>query len=369
MSASQEGIEHPLVAAEEGVPARRLALTEMWEQQPAPIMPATPQAMQIVQPTMLSVLNSAIAQPGFNVGALEKLMELYERNEAREAAAEYARDMAEFKKNAPVIYKDRHVFYETKGPDKPDMDYNHASLGHIVETLVPALARYGFSHSWRPGVEGERLTITCVLTHRRGHKEEFKRTAPADRGPGRNFIQAEASATTYLQRYTLLDAVGLAPQDMPDDDGHNAGQTDPRKDPSIIRVDDDTPWYIMIEGQWTYAMSPQQDGKLEKHAAEGVPYMWDLWMKHPKHAGLCGYWADWLYNECEQRGKGWADLREIAANKPTNPFKLPESRKRATPEQLVQTCAMIRKQILREQQQQTNTDEEQTPTPNTTPTP
>ena len=60
--------------------------------------------------------------------------------------------------------------------------------------------------------------MTCVLSHRDGYSEETTLTAGADDSGKKNSIQAIGSTTTYLQRYTLKLALGLATQDR-DDDG------------------------------------------------------------------------------------------------------------------------------------------------------
>jgi hypothetical protein len=65
--------------------------------------------------------------------------------------------------------------------------------------------------------------VTCFLTHRMGHKDDGTYIeAPADTSGKKNAIQAVGSTITFLQRYTLLAAVGLAPKDaIPDDDGRS----------------------------------------------------------------------------------------------------------------------------------------------------
>ncbi len=51
-----------------------------------------------------------------------------------------------------------------------------------------------------------------------GHSEEVTLTANADATGAKNDIQALGSTITYLQRYTILTATGLATADM-DNDG------------------------------------------------------------------------------------------------------------------------------------------------------
>src|SRR5690606_35194749 len=64
-------------------------------------------------------------------------------------------------------------------------------------------------------------SVTCVITHELGHSERTTLSAAPDESGGKNSIQAVGSTVTYLQRYTLMAATGLAAKDM-DDDGRKA---------------------------------------------------------------------------------------------------------------------------------------------------
>ena len=63
--------------------------------------------------------------------------------------------------------------------------------------------------------------MTCVLSHKSGHYEETTLSGPPDASGSKNAIQAIGSTLTYLQRYSLVQALGLAAGD--DDDGKAAG--------------------------------------------------------------------------------------------------------------------------------------------------
>ena len=56
-----------------------------------------------------------------------------------------------------------------------------------------------------------------------GHSESTVLEAAPDSSGKKNAIQQVASTVTYLQRYTLLAACGLATKDMEDDDCAGAG--------------------------------------------------------------------------------------------------------------------------------------------------
>jgi hypothetical protein len=66
------------------------------------------------------------------------------------------------------------------------------------------------------------IKIACRVRHAAGHSEETEFGGPIDTGPGRNAIQARKSSVTYLERITMLLALGLAEYDA-DDDGAAGG--------------------------------------------------------------------------------------------------------------------------------------------------
>ena len=167
----------------------------------------------------LQALNS-----GMTIEQMRGMLDLQKDWEANEARKAYVADMAEFKKNPPEIFKRKQVGF--KGRDgAADTSYMHATIGDVTSLTVAALAPHGFSHRWNSEQrEGGQIFVTCILTHRLGHTESTTLNSSADQSGKKNNIQALASTITYLQRYTLLAACGLATKDMEDDDGA-AGET------------------------------------------------------------------------------------------------------------------------------------------------
>ena len=170
----------------------------------------------LAQVTPAEMLVMAVQQ-GADMDKLSKLMDLQERWEKNEARKAFVAAMAAFKANPPEIVKDKHVSYTT---GKGTTSYDHATLGGICAAAIKGLAEHGISHRWDVKQE-QKISVTCVLTHALGHSESVTMTSAADDSGGKNSIQAIASAVTYLQRYTLLAATGLAAMDM-DDDGKRA---------------------------------------------------------------------------------------------------------------------------------------------------
>lgn len=169
--------------------------------------------------TPSAVLAYAIER-GADIAHVEKLLELQMKWEANEARKAYVADMAEFKKNPPQILKDKAVGYTNR--DGTFTGYKHATLGNVTNAIVEGLARHGFSHAWDVQQQNGIARVTCTITHRFGHSESVAMEAGRDDSGKKNAIQQVASAVTYLQRYTLLLATGLATHDQIDDDGAGA---------------------------------------------------------------------------------------------------------------------------------------------------
>lgn len=170
-------------------------------------------------PDPLEILQAAV-EKNLNPETLKQLMDLQERYEANEAKKEFVEAMNQFKANPPTITKNKHV-------KAGQMEYDHATLDHVCDEVTSALSAHGISHRWKVSQNDKLIKVTCVLTHRRGHSEETTLEGPADTSGSKNAIQAIGSSVTYLQRYTLLAATGLASKYGDNDGaGGNGGTLD-----------------------------------------------------------------------------------------------------------------------------------------------
>lgn len=167
--------------------------------------------------TPMSLLQQAIAQK-VDVAQLEKLMDMQERFEKRQAYKAFVDALGEFKKNVPLILKNRHVEFGKTS-------YMHATIDNVCDILNPALAKYDLSFRWETDQKDGIIKVTCILTHGMGHSERTSLQCLPDSSGGKNAIQAVGSTVTYLQRYTVLTACGVAVQGT-DDDGR-AAENDP----------------------------------------------------------------------------------------------------------------------------------------------
>lgn len=183
-------------------------------------MNALPDQTQIINlpaVTPMSMIDRAVER-GADVAMIEKLMELQERNDRNIGRRAFDQAMAKAKAEIPPIIKNRHVVYANRSGDKTD--YRHEDLAEIAKTVDPILSRYGLSYRFRTAQGATGITVTCIVSHEQGYSEETLLSSGADSSGGKNSIQAVGSTVTYLQRYTLKAALGLAAAQ--DDDGKEA---------------------------------------------------------------------------------------------------------------------------------------------------
>ena len=170
--------------------------------------------------TPMAMLDRAVAS-GASIEVLTKLMDLQERWERNHARKAYDEAMAAARAEFEPIRKNRHVGFDSKRVGAARTDYKHEDLAEVARTVDPILAKHGLSYRWRTTSNiNEPVTVTCIVSHRLGYSEENMLSAGRDDTGNKNSIQAIGSTITYLQRYTLKAALGLAASN--DDDGNAA---------------------------------------------------------------------------------------------------------------------------------------------------
>ncbi len=229
---------------------------------------------QIETGNVLSILNRVITDPNLPMERVNQAFDFYERMEKRNAKIAFDLAMANAKAEIPTISKNRTVDFTTA---KGRTHYTHEDLGEIARTVDPILSKYGLSYRWRTSAEpNEPVRVTCIVSHREGHCEENSLPAPRDDSGSKNNIQAIGSTVTYLQRYTLKAALGLAVSH--DDDGQ--GGEKPKKSSAAAKRDGTDKKFNEIKTDFETATS----------------------MDHLKHLGET--WAD----DIAEMPARWADL-------------------------------------------------------------
>lgn len=165
---------------------------------------------------MLAMIERAARDPSVDIEKFERLMAMSERADAMRERAENR--AAEIAFAAAVSSAKGEIEPITRNASGHN-DKKYADFGAIARAIDPVLARNGLSYRFRAN-QADKITVTCIISHVSGHQEENTLSGSADVSGSKNAIQAIGSTLTYLQRYTLVLALGLATSN--DDDGRAA---------------------------------------------------------------------------------------------------------------------------------------------------
>lgn len=155
--------------------------------------------------TPMDMIDKALAS-GASPEALEKLLTLQERWEATQARKAFIVAMAQAKAKFGPILK-RHDGYSSR--------YKYEQLPDVMAAVDGPLSENGFSYDWKTeDLPDGRIRVTCVVTHEAGHSRSNSLAGhpndTADAKANMNGLQRMGGAVTYLQRYTLKAALGIA---------------------------------------------------------------------------------------------------------------------------------------------------------------
>ena len=155
--------------------------------------------------TPMEMLDRAVSS-GAGIDTLTKLMDLQERWEKNQARKMFDEAIADAKAEIAPVVRNATGHNSKK----------YADFAAIARAVDPVITKHGLSYRFRTQ-QTDRIHVTCVLSHKAGHSEETTLAGPPDASGSKNAIQAIGSTLTYLQRYSLTQALGLAATD--DDDG------------------------------------------------------------------------------------------------------------------------------------------------------
>lgn len=172
--------------------------------------------------TPMDMLDRAVAS-GASVEVLEKLMGLQERWEKNQARKEFDAAVAAAKAEIPPIARNKEGHNAKR----------YVDFSAIAKVVDPIITKHGLSYRFTTE-QTDRINVTCILSHRAGHSEKTTLSGPADATGNKNAIQAIGSTLTYLQRYSLVQMLGLAASD--DDDGKKAGDDGPVSDEQADQI-------------------------------------------------------------------------------------------------------------------------------------
>lgn len=158
---------------------------------------------------------------------ITEVLKIWQDENAAQAKKDFEAALAEVKPVLPTIVKSNEVIL---GGGR---GYQYEDLATISAQIDPILAQFGLNYRFHTSSTLEAVTVTCRLSHINGHSEETSLTAPIDKTQRSN-IQGLGSSTTYLSRYTLKSALGLA---AAKDDDANSVSARPAALPDVAKTD------------------------------------------------------------------------------------------------------------------------------------
>lgn len=163
------------------------------------------------QDQYLGMIQSAV-EKGADIAQIEKLMDLKERFEDRQAEKDFNIAMAGFQSTVPIIEKAGKVEYKAT-------KYSYAKLEDIAQAIRPSLKENGLSYRFSQEQDGAHITVACIITHSSGHTISNSLTSLPDTSGNKDALKSIASTITYLRRYTLTGALGIVVGGEDDDGG------------------------------------------------------------------------------------------------------------------------------------------------------
>ena len=161
-------------------------------------LPAGTDPLPPAQPdSILAIIREVARDPQCNVAAMQALLEMKERLDARDAEKEFNRDFALAMMEMPKVAKRGRKDMGTKGV------IPYETYEDLDAAIRPIETRHGFARSFATRIsdKGAGVILVLTLTHRAGHSITSERYCPPDPGPGRNDTQAIGSGESYGRRY------------------------------------------------------------------------------------------------------------------------------------------------------------------------
>ena len=178
-------------------------------QESAPIVQAGESA------TILQVIQRAAADPQCDIEKMERLMAMHERMQARNAEAEFNAAMASMQSEMPSIAERGAITVNNQTRSK------YATFEDINDIVKPIMQQFGFAVSFRVETVQAGMSVTGILMHRAGHREQTTMLLPLDSSGSKNAVQALGSSVSYGKRYVLCALLNITTRGE-DDDGNAA---------------------------------------------------------------------------------------------------------------------------------------------------
>lgn len=166
--------------------------------------------------SLLEVIAKAARDPNVDIDKMERLLQMQERVQSRNAEIAYSEAFSEMQPHLPAINRNAQIVH------KGTVISEYAEWADISKAISPILSSYGFSLSFKPSVVEGKTAVTAILRHKSGFKDEATLPLPTDTSGAKNAVQAVGSTLTYAKRYAAVLILNIR-VDSEDDDGVATG--------------------------------------------------------------------------------------------------------------------------------------------------
>ncbi len=140
-----------------------------------------------------------------NVAALESLVGLYDRMQAKNAEREFSAALVELQGETIRVQATKSVDVRDGIPR-----YKFAPYEEIMSVVQPMLTRHGFSVTFDTRIEADRLYSVCTLTHKSGHSRSNQFAVRFSKPPGSSDPQGDMSTKNYAKRGAFCDCLNIS---------------------------------------------------------------------------------------------------------------------------------------------------------------
>lgn len=182
-----------------------MSKSELITQETPQQLPASPAQ------SFMSIVERVSMMPDINMDALERMLDMQERIMKRDAESAFNAAMAEMQCEIPTIAE------RAKGHGT----IKYATLEDISDIVKPIMKTHGFAISFKVEHAAAGLSVTGILMHRAGHREETTMLLPIDTSGSKNAVQAVGSSTSYGKRYVMCALLNITTRGE-DDDAYSA---------------------------------------------------------------------------------------------------------------------------------------------------
>lgn len=178
-------------------------------------------------PEEQSPLVRLAVEKGLDIESIQALVQMHREEQDRQAKREWHAAMAAFKRDCPPVQRrtENDQFKVTVNGVRRNRKY--ASLEDIEATVREPLANNGLSYRWGDFTEKDgKMHMDCLVSHVGGHTESSAGSVPVESKAGCSDQQKRGIAVAYVQRYTVIAALGLTSCEEDTDGNESGGSSD-----------------------------------------------------------------------------------------------------------------------------------------------